>query len=279
MPDFIRLLLASLRFQDIFDIAIVAYIFYRLILVIRNTRAMMLLQGLFVLSLLSLVSRTFNFRAISWLLNTLLPIGFLAIPIIFQNELRRALEELGRGVAFASGMASGVVDNNQNEQMFEQLIKAVEQLASQSTGALIVMERQTGLQEYMNTGIIMDSVISYQLLINTFIPDTPLHDGALIIRGDRIAAAACYLPLSPNDQIAQELGTRHRAAIGLSELSDALVIVVSEETGTISLAQAGKLTRYLDGKMLHEMLKNLYAGPKLTNGFMRWLTGGGKADA
>lgn len=268
MQETLNLLLTNFRIQDIIDILIITFIIYELIIFLRNTRAMMLLQGIAVLLMLSFISYALQLRAISWTLVRIISAVPVVIPILFQNELRHFLEELGRGVGIASDMATRNVV--QHDKMIDELAKAVDQLSRQRIGALIVLERQTGLQEYINTGISVEGTVSFQLLINIFIPNTPLHDGALIIRDDKIAAAACYLPLSPNDEIAQELGTRHRAAIGLSEVSDALIIVVSEETGTVSMAQRGKLTRYLDGKMLSELLRNQLAGPSLSSGWQRW---------
>ena len=275
MQDTLNLLTSNFRFQDVFDILVIAYIIYRVILFLRNTRAMMLVQGIAVLLLFSLVSYGLQLRAVSWTLVRVLSAVPVVVPIIFQNELRHFLEELGRGVGFASSMA--VRSTDRNDEMFEHILRSVDSLSRDRTGALIVLERQTGLQEYINTGVPVEGIVTSQLLMNIFISNTPLHDGALIIRENRIAAAACYLPLSQNDRIAQELGTRHRAAIGLSELSDALVIVVSEETGTVSLAEGGKLTRYLDSKMLGELLRSRYVlSAPLPTGLRRWFSGGEK---
>ena len=264
-------ILANLRLQDVIDIAIVAFLFYRLILLIRDTRAILIVYGIFVIVIINLLSLIFQFRAIGWLLNRLIPVSVLAIPIIFQEDLRRGLEELGRGIAYA-GIAQRNNTFNQ-ERSYEELIHAVDHFAQQRIGALIVLERQTGLQDIIDTGIILQSAMSYQLLVNIFIPNTPLHDGALIIRNEQLEAAACFLPLSTNTEISQDLGTRHRAAIGLTEKSDAWVIVVSEETGTISLAQDGKLTRYLDGTMLSTMLHDHFKNNTRKSGWRHWLGG------
>jgi len=267
---------ASLRLQDAIDIAIVAFLLYRLILLIRDTRAILLVQGIFVIIIIYLLSSIFQLRAINWLINRLIPAGVLAIPIIFQEDLRRGLEVLGRGIASA-----GIAGRNtaiQKESSQEELVRAVDHFALHRIGALIVLERQTGLQDIIDTGILLQSMISYQLLINIFIPNTPLHDGALVIRDEHLEAAACILPLSSNSEISQDLGTRHRAAIGLTEKSDALVIVVSEETGTISLAQDGKLTRYLDGAMLSTMLQDHFELKGRRSIWWSWLNGEQKDD-
>jgi len=277
MPEVVNELLASLsagfRIQDALDIAVVAFLFYRMILLIRDTRAIMLLQGIVVIIIFNLVSNLVRLRALSWILGTLTTAGIIAIPIIFQDELRRFLEELGRGVSYASGIATRK-EPTQRHDMLKEVARTAEHLSTQRIGALVVLERQTGLQEFMDTGVAIEGVVSFQLLANIFLPNTPLHDGAVLIRGERIAAAACYLPLSSNPNIDQELGTRHRAAIGLTEKSDALVVVVSEETGAIALAQDGKLTRYLDATMLSTLLVNLYEPTDKKIGWRQRLTGG-----
>lgn len=232
--------------KDLIDILIVTYIIYHLILLVRGTRAIQLLKGILVLVVIWAVSTWFDLYTLKWLMNQMFTFGVLAIFIIFQPELRRALEQLGRGKLFGRNTA----DEEEFGKEIGEIIKAVNFLSRRKIGALIVFERNTGLNEYTESGIRMQSVISSQLLINIFIPNTPLHDGAVIIQGHRISAAACYLPLSENPFISKELGTRHRAAIGISEVGDAVSIVVSEETGQISLAIDGQVVRDINEESL-----------------------------
>ena len=237
----------------VLDIAIVLFIFYRLYLIIRGTRAIQLLKGLAVLVAASLASEFIGLGITGWLFDQALTVGFIALPIIFYPELRRALEHLGRGTIFTK---SSLLAPGERAQAIEELLKAVSNLASRRCGALIVWEQEIGLKDWSEAGVDVDAVLTAELLINIFEPNTPLHDGAVILRGNRIRAASCYLPLSDNPEIKVELGTRHRAAMGITEQSDAVSIIVSEETGAISLASEGKLTRFLDEKSLREWLEN-----------------------
>ncbi|OZB90403.1 diadenylate cyclase CdaA [Paenibacillus sp. XY044] len=249
--------------KDIIDIAIVTYIIYQVILLVRGTRAVQLLKGILVLVIIWALSTWFDLYTLKWLMNQIFNFGILAIFIIFQPELRRALEQLGRGKLFGRSSA----EDEQLNKLIGEVIKAVNYLARRKIGALIVFERETGLNEYTESGIPMQSMVSSQLLINIFIPNTPLHDGAVIIQNQQIAAAACYLPLSENPFISKELGTRHRAAIGISEVGDAVSIVVSEETGQISLAINGQVVRdikeeSLISKLYEELRPNSSAKEK-----------------
>lgn len=225
--------------KDIIDILIVSYVIYKMILLVRGTRAVQLLKGIFVLVATWAISTWFNLYTLRWLMNQMFTFGVLAVVIIFQPELRRALEQLGRGKLFSRTSA----DDQEFSKRIGEVIKTANNLSRRKIGALIVFERNTGLTDYIETGIKMESAISSELLINIFIPNTPLHDGAVIVRGSQIMAAGCYLPLSENPFISKELGTRHRAAIGISEVSDAISVVVSEETGQISLAINGQIVR------------------------------------
>lgn len=236
------------------DILIIALIFYKIMDLIKETRAEQLIKGIVMLIIATKVSEMLGLHTVYWLLKNAMTVGFIAILIIFQPELRRALEHLGRGRFFSKG---DMVDQ-ELDMMLDEINNAVAQLSKSKTGALIILEQDTGLNEHMETGIPIDSKVTAQLLVNIFIPNTPLHDGALVIRKNRIAAAACFLPLTQNQNLSKELGTRHRAALGITELSDALAIVVSEETGVISFAMEGKLSRYLDTKSLKEIIKNNY---------------------
>lgn len=247
--------LSQFRFFDwlsTLDIIVVAIVLYQLLMLIKGTRAVQLLKGLFVLIVVSYFSRYLHLNTISWILDRVWEMLVVALPVVFQPELRRALEQLGRGRFFTRhpltlGTEAFLI-------LIEELVRCTQVLSKNRIGALIVLERDTGIQDYIETGIKIDGVVSSEFLVNIFIPNTPLHDGAVILRGDRVAAAGCFLPLSQNFNIDKELGTRHRAALGLTEVSDSVVIVVSEETGAISLAINGDLIRFLDDKMLRDLL-------------------------
>jgi diadenylate cyclase len=245
---------------DFLDIFIVAVVLYRVILLIRGTRAVQLLQGVVVILLATGVSHTLQLHALNWLLDKTLTIGLFAIPVVFQPELRRALEQLGRGRFFSR--RTPVFEEVDMPRVIGELAKATQVLSKNKIGALIVIERDTGLSDLYETGIAIGGVVSTELLINIFIPNTPLHDGAVMIRGSQIVAASCFLPLSDKLDIAKELGTRHRAAIGVSEQSDAVTVIVSEETGAISIAVDGDITRNLDEQTFREMLTNLLGSEK-----------------
>lgn len=242
--------------RDVIDIAIVTYILYRLIVLIRGTRAEQLVKGLVVLLIALVGSGLLGLRTINWFLQGLMTIGLVAIPIVFQPELRRALEQLGRGKIFQGSPSDYEEENFQI--VLEELLKAIPVLVKKKIGALIVLERKTGLKEYVETGIKIEGLVTAELIVNIFMPRSPLHDGAVIIRDLIMAAAGCYLPLTENPNLSKELGTRHRAGLGITEISDAVVIIVSEETGVISLAHDGRLTRYLDEKTLRGTLLSQY---------------------
>ena len=246
------LLQLNVEWRDIVDIVIMSYIFYRLILIIRGTRAEQLVKGLIVLLLAMVISDQTGFDTIHWALRQTMTVGLIAIPIVFQPELRRALEHLGRGKIFKSTYFNWNARDFEN--MLDELIKAIPVLVKKRIGALIVMERSTGLKDWVDTGIPVEGVVTAELLVNIFFPRSPLHDGAVIIQGNQIVAAGCYLPLTEDPGLGKELGTRHRAGIGITEHSDAIAIIVSEETGIISVAHDGVLTRYIDEKKLRAML-------------------------
>ncbi|MED0680640.1 diadenylate cyclase CdaA [Aneurinibacillus thermoaerophilus] len=234
------------------DILIVTYIIYKLILLLRGTRALQLFKGIMVIVIAMVASSFLQLRTLQWLMDKALSYGVFAILVIFQPELRRALEQIGRGRLFARSSAP---DEKIVLDVVEAVVKAVFYMAKRRIGALIVIERETGLSDYVETGIGLTARCSSELLINIFIPNTPLHDGAVIMRKDMVMAAGCYLPLSENPTISKELGTRHRAAIGLSEVSDAIAIVVSEETGQVSIAINGEITRNYTEEMLAKLLR------------------------
>lgn len=233
--------------KDLIDVGIVSFIIYKMILLVRGTRAVQLLKGIFVLIATWGISTWFNLYTLKWVMNQMFTFGIVTVLIIFQPELRRVLEQLGRGNLFSR---SSSVERNALSEQIDEIIRAVQHMAKRKIGALIVFERQTGVSELIESGIAMESRITSELLINIFTPNTPLHDGAVIIRGHQIMAAGCYLPLSENPFISKELGTRHRAAIGVSEVSDSLSVVVSEETGQISLSLNGMIVRDINEESL-----------------------------
>ena len=249
------------------DILLVWYVIYKLIMVARGTKAVQLLKGITVIIVVRMLSHYLGLSTLQWLMDQALTWGFLAIIIIFQPELRRALEQLGRGRLFSRG---GALGEENPEVTIEAIIKATEYMAKRRIGALMSIEKETGMSDYIETGIPLHSMISSELLINIFIPNTPLHDGAVIIQKNQVAAAACYLPLSESPFISKELGTRHRAAIGVSEVTDSLTIVVSEETGSVAVARNSELHRDLSSDDLREILqKELNATTKAVSS-TRW---------
>ena len=254
---------------SIIDIAIVAFVIYKVMMIIKGTRAVQLIKGLVVLIMASLLSNWFGLRTFAWILGQIQTVLVVALPVVFQPELRRALEQLGRGRFFARPMA--MLNEEALGNLVEEVVRAVKILANNNIGALIILERETGVNDFIETGIKIDGLVSTEFLVNIFIPKSPLHDGAVIIRGDRIMAAGCFLPLSENPNLSKELGTRHRAGLGLTEQSDALGIIVSEETGVISIAEEGRLTRYLDENTLKEILsKRLQTKNNNTMSWFSW---------
>lgn len=252
----------NFEWRDIVDVVVMSYVFYRLILIIRGTRAEQLVKGLIVLLLAMVISDQAGFDTIHWTLRQTMTVGLIAIPIVFQPELRRALEHLGRGKIFKTPYWGA----HEFENMLDELTKAIPVLVKKRIGALMVMERSTGLKEWIDTGIPVEGIVTAELLVNIFFPRSPLHDGAVIIQGNQIVAAGCYLPLTEDPNLGKELGTRHRAGIGITEISDAVAVIVSEETGIISVAHDGVLTRYLDEKKLKAMLTDL-CSPERGEGF------------
>ena len=242
----------TITMLDMVDIFVVTYFLYRLYQMLKNTRAASLVKGLLVLLIAALISKWLHLHVINWLLEKSMTVVLVALPVVFQPELRRALEQIGRGKLFRK---TAVLDEEEVENMLSALAKAALAMSYSKTGALIVFERETGLDDYIETGTPIDALVSSELFMNIFIPNTPLHDGAVIIRGNRIKAAGCLLPLTEARNLSKELGTRHRAAIGISEQTDALVLIISEETGTISLARGGALQRYLTEEDIKDLLR------------------------
>jgi len=246
-----------IRWTDIVEIMIISFMIYQIILWIKNTRAWSLLKGLLVILTFILIAALFNMTTILWIAKNILSLAVIATVVVLQPELRRALEQLGRTNFFASLMpfdSSKGADGLFSDRTMHEIIKACFEMGRVRTGALIVIEQKQSLGEYERTGIEVDALLSSQLLINIFEHNTPLHDGAIIVRKDRIVSATCYLPLSDNMGLSKELGTRHRAGVGISEVTDSLTIIVSEETGHVSVAYEGQLFRNLDSEELKEKL-------------------------
>ena len=264
-------LVSTIRPSDILEILLVAIIFYKLYAMIEGTRAITLVKGILVLFMSNFIFNVFQLNLLSWIFEKVMTWTFILILIVFQPEIRRTLERLGQGKFFFHERVS--LDEAEADKVVEELVKSAKALSATKTGALMVIERRMGLNDVSDTGIKIDAMITAELIGNIFFVNTPLHDGAAIIRGQRIHAAGCLLPLTEKPGLSKELGTRHRAAIGMSEQCDALVLVVSEETGIISVAENGKLTRRLDGDALTKILRPAFVHPhrnSLGDIFMKW---------
>lgn len=244
--------LSYFDWKTVIDILIVAFVIYKLLMLIKGTRAIQLLKGLAVLVVASTVSERFHLYTMSWLLEKTWTALFVALPVVFQPELRRALEQLGRGGFFGRSL---FIADEENRRAVRDIVRATAVLSRRKVGALMVFIRETGLQEYIENGVKIDALVTAELIINIFEPNTPLHDGAAIIHNSRVLAAACFLPLTESPFLSKELGTRHRSAIGITEHSDAVSLVVSEETGMISLANDGRITRGLSEQELEKRLE------------------------
>jgi len=245
--------LAFLRLEEfswvqVLDILIVALIIYQLLQFIRGTHAVQMAVGAVLLVAFYWVSQLLNLETVNWLLRTILPYVVFGLIVIFQAEIRKALAHLGKTPLL------GAFTRDRPDEVVDEVVLAVTTLASQKTGAIIVMEREMGLRSYIETGIALDALLTYDLLISIFNPKTPLHDGAVVVQGNRVAAAACFLPLTVNPALSRTLGSRHRAAIGVTEDTDAVAVVVSEESGIISIVAGGRIRRELDGPSLKAAL-------------------------
>ena len=260
---------SGIRWADIAEIIILSFLLYHILVWVKNTRAWSLLKGILVIAAFVLLAAYFEMNTILWIVNNMFSVAVTAIIVILQPELRKAVEELGRKNLISSIMPF-VLGRNPGEGRFSdktinEIAKACVEMGKVKTGALIVVQQDQALDEYERTGIDVDGIVTSQLLINIFEHNTPLHDGAVIVRGDRITAATCYLPLSDNMSLSKELGTRHRAGVGISEVTDSLTVIVSEETGKISVAFGGKLERNLSGEELKEKLKTIQNKPEEEN--------------
>lgn len=261
----------NFRFNNVIDILIIAFIVYQLYELVKQTRAEQLAKGLVILLVVTKLSEWFKLYTLRWLLNWLLGAGLIAIVVIFQPEIRRAFESIGRSKII--GKRFGTNSDNQYDGVIEEIVQACNSLSRQKIGALIVFQRQIGFEDIIETGTKIDGLISMGLLINIFIPNTPLHDGAVIVDRDIVKAAACFLPITDNNRLSKELGTRHRAALGISERSDCMVIVVSEETGGISCCENGEIARYLDEETLRKKLREVYNPKEEKLGFIAKIKG------
>lgn len=239
MMTYLAVLLTWRNFINLIDILVIWFLIYELMVLVRGTRAVQLFKGIIIIIVVKLISWYIGLTTVSWVMDQIINWGVIAMVVIFQPEIRRGLEHLGRGTMFTRTKT----ENEEEEALITQLDQAIQYMSKRRIGALIAIEMDTGLEEYIETGIPLDAEVTGALLINTFIPNTPLHDGAVIIKGGRIAVAAAYLPLSDSKLIPKELGTRHRAAVGISEVTDALTIVISEETGGVSITKDNELIR------------------------------------
>lgn len=255
MHEFFSNIFSGIGILDVIDILVVAFLIYKILGFIRATRAEQLIKGVAVIVVSLFVSEILNLHTLNWILKSVMALGAVALVVIFQQELRRGLMYLGRTKLFR---AAAEVDKEEAKKITHEFIRALESFSKDRTGALIVIERDDALTEMTESGTIVNADISAELLGNLFYEGSPLHDGAVIIRGSKIYAAGCVLPLSQNKSISKELGTRHRAGIGITEHSDALTVIVSEETGIISTALDGKLSRFLDTKTVEKTLLQLY---------------------
>ena len=256
----VKLYIARITWTDIIEIVIIAFVIYNVMGWIKNTKAWVLLKGIIIVVIFALIAYILNLKTILWIAGKTISVGIIALVIIFQPELRRALEQLGRKkilfglFRFNDGREKG---ERFSSKTAEEIVRACFDMGAAYTGALIVIEQDMVLEEYEKTGITVDGLVTSQLLINIFEHNTPLHDGAVIIRGDRVVAATCYLPLSDNNNLNKALGTRHRAGVGISEVTDSMTIIVSEETGKVSVAVGGELIHDIDADSLRNKLEYL----------------------
>ena len=269
LNDFIATYIArmpSIRWVDIVEILLIAFLMYHILVWVKNTRAWSLLKGIIVIAVFILLAAYFQMNTILWIVQNAFGVAVTAVVVILQPELRKALEELGQKNIISSIIPFETYRTSEegrfSDKTINEITKACVEMGKVKTGALIVIEQNQSLSEYERTGIDVDGIVTSQLLINIFEKNTPLHDGAVIIRGNRITSATCYLPLSDNMALSKDLGTRHRAGVGISEATDSMTVIVSEETGKISVAYKGELERSLDGDRLKERLKSIQNKPE-----------------
>ena len=257
---------SDIRWADVAEIIIISFLLYQMLVWIKNTKAWSLLKGILVIAVFILIAAYFEMNTILWIVKNMFGVAVTAVIVILQPELRKAIDELGRKNIISSIMpfelGKGTAEGRSSDKTINEIAKACVEMGKVKTGALIVIEQEQSLAEYERTGIDVDGIVTSQLLINIFEHNTPLHDGAVIVRGNRITSATCYLPLSDNMQLSKELGTRHRAGVGISEVTDSLTVIVSEETGKISAAYEGKLERNLNGDTLKEKIRTIQNKPE-----------------
>lgn len=257
---------SGIRWADIAELVILSFLLYQILVWIKNTRAWSLLKGILVIAIFILVAAYFEMNTILWIVQNMFGVAVTAVVVILQPELRKAIEEIGRKNIITSIMPFDLGKNSAegrfSDKTINEIAKACVEMGKVKTGALIVVQQNQMLDEYERTGIDVDGIVTSQLLINIFEHNTPLHDGAVIVRGNRVVSATCYLPLSDNMALSKDLGTRHRAGVGISEVTDSLTVIVSEETGKISVAYGGKLERGLSGEELKEKLKTIQNKPE-----------------
>lgn len=268
-----KLYIPRIGWTDVIEIIIISYVLYSVLVWIKNTKAWALLKGIIIIVLFALTAYILNLKTILWIAGKTISVGIIALVIIFQPELRRALEQLGRKKLVVGLFSFG--ESKEKGERFssktaDEIVRAAYEMGAVRTGALIVIEQDMFLEEYVRTGIEVDGVITSQLLINIFEHNTPLHDGAVIVRNNRIVAATCYLPLSDNQSLSKELGTRHRAGVGISENTDSFTIIVSEETGAVSVAVGGEIIRNIDRDTLRDKLEYLRRKTVDVKSFKRW---------
>ncbi len=270
MPEILSRLsyfMQFVRIMDIIDILIVAYFIYKGITLLRETRAATLVKGIVILIVAMQLSSLFKLYLVNYILRNAMQVGFIALIVMFQPEMRRGLEKVGRSKFGNLFSIYGPDREEEDSKTIIEICRAIDNLSSNRVGALIIIERKTKIGDIIRTGVNLNSDITAELLVNVFVPNTPLHDGAVVIRDNKIIAAACFLPLTQNSELNIELGTRHRAAIGITETSDSIALVVSEETGKISLALEGTLTRNLTVESLEKALKKIFSPePNTLNG-------------
>ena len=263
----------TFKIVDLLDIIIIAFLIYQLLGIINRTRAGQLAKGALLVMVVYLVANTLNMRTVTWLLNSLLQVGLLTLVVLFQPELRKALEQLGQKNLIRSVIpfeSSKPEEGLFSDRTIREIVKGCVEMSRAKTGALIVVRQLDSLAEYERTGIAVDGIVTSQLLINIFEKNTPLHDGAVIVQGNRVTYATCYLPLSDNMRLSKDLGTRHRAGVGISEVTDSMTVIVSEENGKISVAYEGTLSRGLTAEELEEKLRSIQKKPTDEKAHKRW---------
>ncbi|MCL1809084.1 MAG: diadenylate cyclase CdaA [Clostridiales bacterium] len=258
MQEYVARIISGIGVTDVVDVLIVAFVIYKILGFIRETRAEQLVKGLLILAVAAYFSGSFHLYTLNWIMRGAMTLGVIALVVVFQPELRRGLEYMGRSKIVK--VPFGYLDKDKAKVLTAKFIKAVDSFSTSKTGALIILERQTTLNDIVETGTVINSEVSTEILQNVFYEGAPLHDGAVIIRGDKVFAAGCVLPLTRNNTLDKDLGTRHRAGIGITENSDAIAVIVSEESGIISIAEDGKLTRFLDIRAVEKTLLDVYLG-------------------